>query len=302
MTARDRIEGGLVTHRNEQCPIPVRHRGPATTAACLLAAIAGLAWLFGPSAPAAAADDPAARAVMERVDVRDDGDNETADMEMILIDKSGAERHRAIKYFSKDKGEDTLRMMFFLEPADVRDTGFLTWDYDAPDRDDDQWLYLPALKKTKRIAASDKSGAFMGSDLNYADMTSRTLSDYDFNFYKKRREMQIDGHRVWIVEAVPRSRRVIEETGYRKSLIFVRDDIDVVIRGISWEASGGYIKYMEVKQLDRIEGIWVATETHVKRTLGRQTIHRTVLRWHNVRFNQPLGYDFFTTRQLEKGP
>ena len=124
-------------------------------------------------------DDPAARAIMEKVDARDDGDNQTSEMEMVLIDKQDKERVRRLAIFSKDKGEDTLRLMFFLEPADVKDTAFLTWDFDDPDKDDDQWLYLPALRKTKRIASSDKDGSFMGSDLNYSDMTDRNLEDLD---------------------------------------------------------------------------------------------------------------------------
>ena len=52
----------------------------------------------------------------------------------------------------------------------MKNTGFLTYDYDASGKDDDQWLYLPALGKTKRIASSDQSGAFMGSDFNYSDL------------------------------------------------------------------------------------------------------------------------------------
>lgn len=268
----------------------------------LITVLACLVLLAGPVLPATGADDPAARAIMERVDARDDGDNQTADMQMILIDKNGARRERRISTFIKDKGEDTLRLMFFLQPADVRDTGFLTWDYDDFDRDDDQWLYLPALKKTKRIASNDKSNAFMGSDLNYSDMTSRNLEDFDFSFYKKSKEMKLDGHRVWVIEALPRSREIIDETGYKKSLLFVRDDIDFVVRSIGWEKSGGYIKYMEVKKLEQIDGIWLSTEMHVKKTLNKKAVHRTVLRLSNVQFNQPLKLEFFSTRQLEKGP
>src|SRR5210317_147126 len=106
--------------------------------------------------PGAFTDDPRAREIMEKVDARDDGDNQTADMEMILIDKRGNQRVRKIATFSKDKGPDGLRLMFFEHPADVKDTAFLTYDYDDPERDDDQWLYLPALRKTKRITSSDK--------------------------------------------------------------------------------------------------------------------------------------------------
>lgn len=126
------------------------------------------------------ADDAKAREIMQKVDDRNDGDNQASDMVMILIDKNDKERIRKLSVFAKDKGEDTLRLMFFVHPADVKNTSFLTWDYDDYDKDDDQWLYLPALKKTKRIASSDQSDSFMGSDLNYSDMTSRNLDDYDF--------------------------------------------------------------------------------------------------------------------------
>jgi len=168
------------------------------------------------------ADDPEARAIMEKVDARDDGDNQISDMEMILIDKKGKERIRKIHAFSKDKGEDILKLMFFQHPADVKDTAFLTFDYDDPDKDDDQWLYLPALKKTKRIASTDKSGSFMGSDLTYSDMTSRNLEDYDYTFYEKAKEKEVNGIKTWVIWSVPRSKDIIKETGYEKSLIFVR--------------------------------------------------------------------------------
>ncbi|MBW1769227.1 MAG: outer membrane lipoprotein-sorting protein, partial [Deltaproteobacteria bacterium] len=68
-----------------------------------------------------------AREIMEKADAREDGDNMIANMEMILIDKKGHERVRKIKTLSKDRGKDTLKLMFFMEPADVRDTGFLTY-------------------------------------------------------------------------------------------------------------------------------------------------------------------------------
>jgi len=189
--------------------------------------------------PLAFADDPKARVIMEKVDARDDGDNQTSNMEMILIDKRGNQRVRKLASFSKDKGEDTYRLMFFQRPADVKDTAFLTWDYDDPDRDDDQWLYLPALRKTKRIASSDKSGSFMGSDLTYADMTDRNLADYNF-FFKK--EMEVKGHKAWLIESIPRSKKVVKETGYTKSLLIVRQDNYFVIRAVHWVKHGGYLK------------------------------------------------------------
>jgi hypothetical protein len=243
-------------------------------------------------------DDPAARAIMEKVDARDDGDNQMSDMEMILIDKRGKKRVRRLGIFSKDKGEDTLRLMFFLGPADVKDTAFLTWDYDDPAKDDDQWLYLPALRKTKRIASSDKDGSFMGSDLNYSDMTDRNLEDYDFTLKK---EMEVNGVKTWLIESIPRTKKVIKETGYKKSLLFVRQDNYFVIRGVNWVRDNGYLKYMDVKKLERIDGIWVATEMHVTKKKSKKLVHKTILKLNNVKFNQDLDYDMFTVRRMEKG-
>jgi len=244
------------------------------------------------------ADDPKARDIMEKVDARDDGDHQTADMEMILIDKNGKKRVRKISSFSKDKGDDTQRLMFFLEPADVKNTGFLTYDYDDPDKDDDQWLYLPALKKTKRIASSDKSGSFMGSDLTYADMTSRNLDDYDFTLKK---EMDVKGQAVWLIESIPRNKTVIKETGYTKSLLFVRQDNYFVIRGIHWVKDGGYLKYLDIRTLKQIDGIWIGTEMHITKKKSKKMVHKTELSWKNVRFNQDLDDNLFTVRRLDKG-
>jgi len=267
----------------------MRSRSVALAFAILVAAAFG---------PALAADTPTGRQIMDRVDARDDGDNAVQDMEMVLIDKSGNQRIRKIRSYRKDKGEDKQTIMFFLSPADVKDTGFLTYDYDGADKDDDQWLYLPALKKTKRIAAGDKSGSFMGSDFTYADMSERELDNYD---YKLMKEAEVDGVKVWQVEAVPNTEDEIEETGYTKSVVFVRQDNDVVIRSVNWVKKGKRLKYMEVKKLEQIDGIWVPTEMEMTTRKGKTTLHKTVIRASNVRFNQDLDESQFSVRKLEQG-
>ncbi|WP_459917775.1 outer membrane lipoprotein-sorting protein [Desulfocicer niacini] len=239
-----------------------------------------------------------ARTIMEKVDARDDGDNMTADVDMILIDKNNHERRREMKIFTKDKGVDTLKLQFFLSPADVKDTGFLTVDYYAGEKDDDQWLYLPDLHKTKRIATSDKSSSFMGSDFSYADMTDRVLDEWT---YKLLKEDAIDGDKVWLIQALPASKAVEDRYGYKKSILFVRQDIFMVARAIHLLNEGKKIKYMESKKIEQIDGIWVATERWMKTTVNKRTTHRTILKWSNVKFNTPLDEAYFSIRQLEKG-
>ena len=129
-------------------------------------------------------------------------------------------------------------------------------------------------------------------------MTDRNLEDYDFTLIK---EMDVRGSKTWVIESIPRNRKVIQETGYKKSLILVRQDNYVVVRAVHWVKEGGYLKYVDVKQLDLIDGIWVATEMHVTKKKGKHLAHKTILTWRNVKFNQDLKEDLFTVRRMEKG-
>lgn len=263
-----------------------------------LCAVVGALALFGVTAGSAvAADDPKARAIMKEVDARDDGDNAVMDQEMILIDRRGKQRVRTIRTYVKDFGSDTHRIMFFLKPADMRDTAFLTYDYDG-DRDDDQWLYLPALKKTKRIASRDKSHSFMGSDFSYADLTKPEIEKYDYRLLK---DTEVRDHKTWLIEAIPRSNQVIKDHGYSESLLFVRQDNFVVVRAVHWVEREQRLKYMDVKKLELVDEIWVPTEISMTKKNGKITEHKTIMRFQNVRFNQKLDDSLFSVRQLEKG-
>ena len=254
--------------------------------------------IFGLIPTSLIADDAKARQIMEKVDARDTGDNQVSNMEMILIDKRGKKRIRKLRSMTKDFGEDTHRIMFFQQPADVKNTGFLTYDYDDADKDDDQWLYLPALRKSKRIATSDKSGSFMGSDFSYSDMTDRNLEDYDFTLKK---EMKVNGHDVWVIQSIPRNDDVIEETGATKGLAFVRKDNYVVIRSVSWMKKGKKLKFMEITDLKNIDGIWTPQEMQMTTKRGKTTLHKTILRFSDIKFNQNIDDNVFTVRRLEKG-
>ncbi len=244
------------------------------------------------------ADDQKAREIMVQVEARDDGDNMTSDMIMVLIDKNNKERKKIFQNFSKDFGKDSKRIMFVKSPAQIKNTGFLTFDYDDESKDDDQWLFLPEIGKTKRIASSDKSSSFMGSDLNYSDMTDRNLEDYD---YKLLKESKIKGADVWLIQSVPKTKEVEEETGYKKSILAVRKDNYVVVKAKMWESEGGYVKYMDIQKLEQIDGIWVATQNHIVKKQGKITKHQTLLKISNVKFLKTLDEDIFTIRRLEKG-
>jgi len=239
-----------------------------------------------------------AQEIAQKVHDRDEGDNITSNMKMILVDKSGKKRVRDLKIFTKEKGEDTLKLLFFLAPADVKDSAFLTYDYEDSNKDDDQWLYLPALQKVKRIASSDKSSAFMGSDFTYSDMTSRNVEDYN---YKIMKETKVKGHKVWQLLVVPKTEKTVAETGYTKSIIFVREDNFVVVQALNYIKSGNKLKYMMVKDLELIDGIWTVKEMQMVTKKGKKTLHKSLFKFSNIKYNQDLDESLFTTRTLQNG-
>jgi len=236
--------------------------------------------------------------IAQKVHDRDDGDNSTSKMTMTMIDKNGKKRVRNLKTFTKDKGEDKLKLMFFLTPADVKNTAFLTHDFEDSNKDDDQWLYLPELQKVKRIASSDKSSSFMGSDFTYSDMTSRNVEDYT---YKIMKEKKVGGHMTWQMMVTPKSEKTIKETGYTKSIVFVRQDNFVIVQALNYIKAGKKLKYMMVKDLEKIDGIWTATEMQMVTKKGKKTLHKTTFKFSGIKYNQGLEESLFSTRTLERG-
>ncbi|VAY86193.1 Outer membrane lipoprotein-sorting protein [hydrothermal vent metagenome] len=240
--------------------------------------------------------------IMKKVQARDDGDNIIANMQMQLIDKNGNKRIRDMKIFSKYIGEDEKKLIFFLSPSDVKNTAFLTFDYKDDAKDDDQWLYLPALNKTKRIPASDKDSSFMGSDFSYSDMTEPVLSDYTFKILKESIVKRKSGNlKVWQIEVTPKNQTVIDETGYLKSVAYVRQDNYMVTRAKYYLKRAGRMKYMDVKKVETIDGIDVATQTIMITKKGKRTLHKTILIQSDIKMNQNLKEDLFTTRTIENG-
>jgi Outer membrane lipoprotein-sorting protein len=236
--------------------------------------------------------------IAQKVHDREDGDNSTSLMKMVLFDKNGNTRVRDLKTFTKDKGEDTLKLLFFLTPADVKNTAFLTYDYEDSSKDDDQWLYLPELQKVKRIASSDKSSSFMGSDFTYSDMTSRNVEDYT---YKIMKEPMVKGHKTWQMLVTPKNEKTIDETGYTKSIVFVRQDNFVIVQALNYVKSGNKLKYMMVNDLELIDGIWTTLEMQMVTKKGRKTLHKTVFKFTDYKYNQDLDESLFSTRTLQRG-
>jgi len=227
---------------------------------------------------------------------RDDGDKIIAQMTMVLIDKNKDQRLREYDRYSVDDKDDIYSMLFFNKPSNLKDTAFLSYDYYG-DKTDDQWLYLPALKKSKRIANDDKSSAFMGSDFTYSDMTKKNVEDYN---YKLAKEMQVRGNDVWVLEAKPKTQKTIDETGYTKSLMFIRKDNFVLTRAIHF-TKNKRLKYYDVEELQTIDKIATPLKISMTTKKGKSTLHKTVIITNKIKYNQDIDKSKFSLRNIEKG-
>ena len=181
-----------------------------------------LALLVG-SPSARAEGDPTGREIMTRSDKARRADTEHQVLTMTLENSRGQQRIRTIEAWEREMSEDEeQRYSRFKEPADVKDTTLLTYDYEH--KDDDIWLYLPALKKVKRILSSNKSDYFMGSDFTYEDMENFDLVNWEYTLTGKE---TVDGVECWVVDAVPNNDKEKSESGYSKTRywIAVEDDL-----------------------------------------------------------------------------
>ncbi len=239
---------------------------------------------------------PTGLAIMQAVDNREDGDDLTQTMTQTLIDRNGNRRVRHVVSFRKDYGKDKKLITFFTEPANIRDTALLTFDYDDPGRDDDQWLYLPALQKVRRISAADRGDYFMGTDFTFEDMKQTPeLSDYRWRLLGSE---TINGHDCWKVEGVPVSDAVMQELGYSRMVQYVRKDNAFPIRVDYWDRAGRELKHLRVLKLKKIQGIWSPLSIEMENV---QTNHKTVLDFADQRYNTGLKDRLFTQRSLKRG-
>lgn len=257
-------------------------------AAALLLLVPGLAG----AEPLPSGDD-----VVARVNARDDGAQVSRRLLMELTDRRGNVRTRETRSLRKDGAEGRKSAIFFEAPKNVKDTAFLTFDYPEAGRDDDQWLYLPALRKTRRIAGADRGGAFVGTDFSYEDIKKGTRIGADDYVATSLRREDADGHPCIVIELVPVSDGVSRELGYGKVLAWVDTGIWLVRKAEYWDERGRELKTVRVLDVREVQGIWTPHRLEAESAKG----HRTTFVFSEVDYRTAIPEDRFTERALRRG-
>lgn len=228
--------------------------------------------------------------IMDNVHDRDTGKSSAAETKMIIVNDKGQERVREVQAVRKEYGDLSKSMIRFLAPADVKGTGFLIWE--NKDVDDDQFLYMPATGKVRRITSSSKGERFMGTEFTYEDMESRKVEKDD---HKLLGEEVIDGHKCYKVESIPKAG---EDSQYSRFVSWVRADIWVPVKVEFYDESGALLKILKVKKLEKIQNIWTTSESEMHNV---QKDWKTILIIENVQYNLNIKDDYFTERYLKQG-
>ncbi|RIL06477.1 MAG: hypothetical protein DCC71_06640 [Proteobacteria bacterium] len=236
--------------------------------------------------------------IARRVNARDDGDLLSRTIVMELTDKRGTTRTRVTRSFRRRFDDGVRSILFFDEPANVQGTALLTWDYADPARTDDQWLYLPALRKSRRVALADRGRAFLGTDLSFEDMKKETRVGIEDYAWREAGEEQVDGRRCLVVEAIAVDARTAREIGYGRMRLRVDAETWIPRFLEYWAPDGAPLKTIRLREVEEIEGIWTARRVEAE---NLQTGHRTLLRFERIDYGADVAEDLFTEAALRRG-
>ncbi len=231
-------------------------------------------------------------AIFKEAEDRGDGyvDNE-ADMLMILKNKQEAtsEREMSVKSLEGTGDQGDMSLMVFLTPRDQKGTALLTHQHDG--RDDDQWLYLPALKRVKKIASNKKSGPFMGSEFSFEDIGGQSLDDYTYKYIK---DESYEGQDCFVVESYPKDKN----SGYTKVVTWVDKEHYRTLKAEFYDRKNSHLKTMTSSGFQLYQDkFWRPDELNM---VNLQTGRSTVLKQSNIKFKTGLSESDFNKNSLKR--
>lgn len=244
-----------------------------------------------------AVETPRAREIMEKARDASKFRGLEAISTLRIYDARGRERVRQISMASRefDNGATEKRIIRFLSPPEVKGTGMLIFDY--RDKNDDMWIYMPALRKTRRIISREKSKSFMGSEFSNADMSAPNPADFN---YSMLRSESLEGADCWVIEAKPLSEEVMDEMGYESQIVWI-DKSNYVLRKAEYFNGGNEpfkrLTAGNIQAIDPASGKYMATRMEI---LNRENGRRSVMTMDKIQYNPDVTEEYFSIAYLEK--
>ena len=216
---------------------------------------------------------------------------------MTLVNKDGRKRERLMQTYEKKSATGENRSLLkFLSPKNITNVGLLTWQHSG-ETDDDQWLYLPASKRVKRIASAGKKNPFMGSDLSFEDMQAEDLQAH---IYSVIGEEEIGGHICWKIEALPATQKEARASAYGKRTIWLRKDITYPVKVEFYNRRDVLIKHASYEELIELENSVWRHNRSVMSTLKKMT--STVISVDERQIGLTIDENQFNQQALKRPP
>ncbi|MDO8426431.1 MAG: outer membrane lipoprotein-sorting protein [Deltaproteobacteria bacterium] len=212
---------------------------------------------------------------------------------MKLIGKSGSERIRELTMLRKNYGEaggDQKYFMYFFQPADVKDMTFMVYKY--PGRDDDRWLFIPALNMVRRIAAQDKSSSFVGSDFTYEDLSGRDIEDDTHAIVK---EEKLGASDCYVVKSAPKA----GDVDYSFKLSWIDKKGFLPLKEEYYDKKGELYRVFSAEEVKDAKGFPTVTKRQMK---NLQSGHSTEVSFTKVDYNIGIEDSLFSERYLKQPP
>lgn len=212
-------------------------------------------------------------------------------LEMVLRTDDGKEARRNMVMRSLEvNGDGDKSLIVFQDPADVKGSSVLTHSH--INEDDDQWIYLPALKRVKRISSSNKSGSFMGSEIAYEDLSSNEFEKFSYKLLEKKTE---SGVSYYVVEKTPQ----YKNSGYSKLVDYIRTDNFVIDKSIRYDENGKLyktLKFVDYKKYSN--GVWKMKKIEFTNHINKKS---TDLIWkEDVKFSNGFSASDFEKSVLKR--
>ncbi len=219
------------------------------------------------------------------------GEDGKANVKMVITNKQGQKREREFNILRKDVEDngDQKYFVYFQKPADVRRMTYLVLKHVDPKKDDDRWLYLPALSLTKRIAAGDKRTSFVGSDFLYEDVSGRSLTE-------DTHELIETTEKFFVVKNIPKQPDSVEFSYYNVSID--RKNF-VPMKMEFYDKNNKLYRTIESVKVETIQDFSTVVKSLVT---NLQTGSKTEMEFSDVTYNINLDDDMFTERYLQRPP
>ncbi|WP_287438784.1 outer membrane lipoprotein-sorting protein [Reinekea sp.] len=270
-------------------------RVPEVVTGLAIVAVASFALV---SHKANATELPDARSILALVDQRPEGEMVTKTFELKLTDKNGKGRIQDIKSFRRYFNEQKKTILFYTAPANLVGTGFLTFDYLTTEEDSAQWLYLPALRKIRRIPASKRGDNFLGTDFKYDEIKSENKINRHDYYFTMVEQSSADGFDCFLIEGIPKNDKIIKELGYSRAQWCIDPTVGISRQSEFWDTNGNYLKTIRNSDIEQVDGIWTVMQVSA---INHKTGHKTLLTMSEVDYQSFIEERLFEQRSLTLG-